>query len=51
MSNAMTSIDPARTALLVVDYQPGVLQRLDDADALVERARFANERLRAVDRT
>lgn len=37
----MTSIDPARTALLVMDYQPGVLQRLDEPDGLVERARLA----------
>jgi nicotinamidase-related amidase len=31
-------LDPARTALLVMDYQPGILGRLEDSDALVERA-------------
>jgi nicotinamidase-related amidase len=32
-------IDPARTALLVMDYQPGILSRLPNGDALVGRAR------------
>ena len=41
MSVSLTSISPARAALLVMDYQPGVLQRLTDADALVDRARTA----------
>jgi nicotinamidase-related amidase len=41
MSDALTSLDHGHTALLVMDYQPGVLQRLDDADALVARARAA----------
>jgi nicotinamidase-related amidase len=31
-------LDPARTALLVMDYQAGILGRLPGADALVERA-------------
>jgi nicotinamidase-related amidase len=34
-------IDPARTALLVMDYQAGILGSLDDADALVDRANAA----------
>jgi nicotinamidase-related amidase len=34
-------LDPARTALLVMDYQPGILERLDDGDALVQRTRGA----------
>ncbi len=41
MSDALLSISPEHTALLVMDYQPGVLQRLDGADALVDRARAA----------
>ena len=41
MSEALISISPEHTALLVMDYQPGVLQRLDGADALVDRARAA----------
>jgi hypothetical protein len=31
-------LDPRRTALLVMDYQPGILGRLEDGDALVARA-------------
>ncbi|HUC27083.1 MAG TPA: MFS transporter [Streptosporangiaceae bacterium] len=31
-------IDPGRTALLVMDYQPGVLSRIADADELLARA-------------
>lgn len=41
MSVSLTSIEPARAALLLMDYQPGVLQRLGDSDALVNRARAA----------
>jgi nicotinamidase-related amidase len=32
------SIDPRRTALLVMDYQNAIVGRLDDADALLARA-------------
>jgi nicotinamidase-related amidase len=39
-------LDPARTALLVMDYQPGIIGRLDDGDALVARARVAIEAAR-----
>jgi nicotinamidase-related amidase len=31
-------VDPQRAALLVMDYQPGILDRVDDPDALVARA-------------
>lgn len=34
----MTVLDPARTALLVMDYQACILGRLPDADALLDRA-------------
>jgi nicotinamidase-related amidase len=33
------AIDPGRAVLLVMDYQPGILNRLPDADALLGRAR------------
>ena len=41
MADSHPIIEPAHTALLVMDYQPGVLQRLSDGDALVELARSA----------
>jgi nicotinamidase-related amidase len=34
-------IDPARTALLVMDYQSGIVGQIPDADALLARAREA----------
>ena len=40
-------IDPARTALLVMDYQRGIVGRLPDADALLARARDTIELLRS----
>src|SRR6201996_1355961 len=42
-----TKLDPARTALLVMDYQPGIIERLEDGDALVARGRAAIEVARA----
>jgi nicotinamidase-related amidase len=36
-----TAIDAGRTALLVMDYQPGILGMLPDADALLDRAAAA----------
>ncbi|HEY2479706.1 MAG TPA: cysteine hydrolase [Solirubrobacterales bacterium] len=39
-------LDPARTALLVMDYQPGIVERIEDAGALVARAREAIETMR-----
>jgi nicotinamidase-related amidase len=44
-------LDPARTALLVMDYQPGILDRVDDPDALAARARQAIATLRAAGAT
>jgi nicotinamidase-related amidase len=39
-------IDPRRTALLVMDYQRGILGMIESSDALVERARQAIETVR-----
>jgi nicotinamidase-related amidase len=39
-------LDPSRTALLVMDYQPGILSRVEDADALTRRAAAAIATLR-----
>jgi nicotinamidase-related amidase len=41
MTETPDSIDPRRAALLVMDYQAGILERLEDADALLERAERA----------
>jgi len=38
MTDAPPAVDPQHTALLVMDYQPGILGRLPDADALIARA-------------
>ncbi len=38
MSDTVPAIDPQRTALLVMDYQTGILGRLPDAEALLARA-------------
>jgi nicotinamidase-related amidase len=43
----MNELDPKRTALLVMDYQQGILDRIDDADALAARARRAIDTMRA----
>lgn len=40
-SNAIEAIDPRRTAIAVLDYQPGILRRLEQADALTARAAAA----------
>ena len=42
----MNPLDPARTALLVMDYQLGILGRLPDADALVARTAEAIDLVR-----
>jgi nicotinamidase-related amidase len=39
-------LDPARTALLVMDYQPGILNRVEDPDALAAKARTAIDTMR-----
>jgi nicotinamidase-related amidase len=46
-TNQKPKLDPARTALLVMDYQPGIIGRLDDGDALVARAQEAIAAARA----
>jgi nicotinamidase-related amidase len=40
-------IDPARTALLVMDYQNGILERFDEPSALLDGAREAIDLVRA----
>jgi nicotinamidase-related amidase len=40
-TNDNPRLDPGRTALLVMDYQPGILGRLEDPEALVARAQTA----------
>ena len=45
MTDDVPAIDPARSALLVMDYQAGILERLTDADELLARmARDACQR-------
>jgi nicotinamidase-related amidase len=41
------TIDPRRTALLVMDYQQAIVAMIDDSDALVARAAQAIELVRA----
>lgn len=38
MTETLDAIDPRRCALLVMDYQSGILERLENADELIERA-------------
>jgi nicotinamidase-related amidase len=38
MAEALPTIEPRRTALLVMDYQAGILGRLSEPEALLERA-------------
>jgi nicotinamidase-related amidase len=45
-SETDTAIDPARTALLVMDYQNGIIGRVADSDALLEAARETIELVR-----
>jgi nicotinamidase-related amidase len=51
MTETLAPIDPRSTALLVMDYQPGILDLLDDAqsDELLARAKQAIELARARD--
>lgn len=39
--DASSPLDPARTALLVMDYQNGILERVEDGEALLARAKDA----------
>jgi len=41
MSTPTTALDPKRTALLVMDFQQGITQRLPDTEPLIERVRTA----------
>jgi nicotinamidase-related amidase len=50
-ANEAARIDPRRTALLVMDYQPGILDRVEDPEALAARAREAIATLRAAGAT
>lgn len=43
----MTTLDPQHTALLVMDYQAGIVGMLPDGDALLERAEAALDTARA----
>ena len=43
MSDETPAIDPRTSILLVMDYQPGIIGRLEDADAQVARAARALE--------
>jgi nicotinamidase-related amidase len=43
----MSELDPRRTALLLMDYQPGIVERIDDSEALIERAQTAMAAARA----
>jgi nicotinamidase-related amidase len=43
----MSELDPRRTALLLMDYQPGIVERIDDAEALIGRAQTALAAARA----
>lgn len=44
-------LDPRRTALLLMDYQPGIVSRIEDGDALVARAQEAIAAARAAGAT
>lgn len=43
----MSELDPRRTALLLMDYQPGIVERIDDSEALIGRAQTALAAARA----
>jgi nicotinamidase-related amidase len=52
MSDAPTpQLDPARTALLLMDYQPGIVERVEDPGALVAKAQEALAAARAAGAT
>jgi nicotinamidase-related amidase len=46
MTNAASTIDPATTALLVMDYQRGIVAMIEDSGSLLERAADAIARVR-----
>jgi nicotinamidase-related amidase len=49
--NDTPKLDPRRTALLVMDYQPGIIGRLDDPEPLLARANEAIATMRAAGAT
>lgn len=46
MTDTASTIDPARTALLVMDYQQAIVGMIEDSDALVARAAEAIDLVR-----
>ncbi len=46
MTETLAAIDPRRTALLVMDYQNGIVGMIEDADSLLARAGQAIELMR-----
>ena len=50
-TDEIAKLDPARTALLMMDYQPGIIGRLEDSEALVTRAQEAIAAARAAGAT
>lgn len=47
----MDKLDPQRTALLLMDYQAGIVERIDDPDDLIARAQKALAAARAAGAT
>lgn len=47
MTHTAATIDPARTALLVMDYQQAIVGMIEDSDALVARAAEAIDLVRS----
>ena len=47
MTDVIPTLDPQRTALLVMDYQQAIVRMIEDSDALVARAGEAIELVRA----
>jgi nicotinamidase-related amidase len=50
-STEAPKLDPSRTALLVMDFQPGIVGRIEGSEALVGRARAALAAARAAGAT
>ncbi len=46
MTDAISSIDPHHTALLIMDYQAGIIGRVSESETLIARARDAIEIVR-----
>ncbi|HEY0279473.1 MAG TPA: cysteine hydrolase [Solirubrobacterales bacterium] len=51
MTDSTPKLDPSRTALLVMDYQSGILGRMEDPGALAAKARDAIDTMRAAGAT